>query len=142
MRARSSQMRMANWRWPRMRTSATPVMFWTRSEMKRSAKSVSSSGEWRLLVSDRYITGWASASTLAMIGSSISSGMRPRTRLTRSRTSEAATSGSTSGRKRTEIWLRSWRLVELMISMPSMPAIEFSRICVTCVSMISALAPR
>ena len=37
-----------------MRTSATPVMFWTRSAMKRSAKSVSSSGLCRVLVSDRY----------------------------------------------------------------------------------------
>ena len=37
-------------------------------------------------------TAWASASTLAIFGSSISSGRRPRTRETRSRTSLAATS--------------------------------------------------
>ena len=42
----------------------------------------------------------ASASTLAMIGSSTSSGSRRRTRLTRSRTSLAAASMSTSELKR------------------------------------------
>ena len=48
----------------------------------------------------------SSSSPLSSRARSSSSGRRPRTRLTRSRTSEAATSGSTSGRKRTEIWLR------------------------------------
>ena len=77
----------------------------------------------------------------SITGSSISVGRRPRTRPTRSRTSEAATSGSMFGRKRTVIWLVSWRLRDVRISMPSTPAIEFSRICVICDSMISGLAP-
>ena len=58
--------------------------------------------------------GWASASTLETIGSSISSGSRPRTRATRSRTSLAAASGSRSSLKRAVIWLFSGRLIELM----------------------------
>ena len=44
--------------------------------------------------------GSASASAFWMIGSSISSGSRSRTRLARSRTSLAATSGSRSSEKR------------------------------------------
>ena len=65
--------------------------------------------------------GWASASTLAMTGSSISSGSRPRTRPTLSRTSAAAESGLRSSLKRTVIWLDSCRLIEVMNSTPSMP---------------------
>src|SRR5687768_15682194 len=85
---------------------------------------------------------WASASTLAITGSSISSGSRPRTRATRSRTSLAATSGSAPRRKRTVMRLCSGSLDEVSVSMPSMPAIEPSSTCVTWLSMISALAPR
>ena len=104
-------------------------------------KSVISSDDRRSLVNGMTMIGWASASTFAMIGSSISSGSRPRTRPTRSRTSLAATSGSMFWRKRTVIRLLSGRLTEDRTSMPSIPAIEPSRICVTWVSMISAEAP-
>ena len=96
----------------------------------------------RSLVSAMKMIDCASASTLAITGSSISSGSRPRTRATRSRTSLAATSGSVPRRKRTVIRLSSDWLLEVSDSMPSIPEIDPSRICVTCVSMISALAPR
>jgi hypothetical protein len=56
------------------------------------------------LVKASQITGKASASTLAMTGSSIACGRRLRTREVRSRTSAAAASASFSSRKRTEIW--------------------------------------
>ncbi len=85
--------------------------------------------------------GWASASTLATVGSSISSGRFLRTRETRSRTSLAATSGSTSRLKRTVMRLVSERLCDSIVSIPAMPAIEPSRIWVTWDSMISADAP-
>ena len=85
--------------------------------------------------------GLASASTLEMTGSSTSSGSRRRTRETRSRTSAAALSGSRSRRKRIEIWLDSWRLIEVITSTPSMPASESSSGLVTCDSMMSGLAP-
>lgn len=85
--------------------------------------------------------GWASASTLAMTGSSISSGRAPRTRPTRSRTSLAATSGSRVIRKRTVIWLVSDRLIDDITSMPSMPDRLSSSGWVTWLSTISALAP-
>ncbi len=86
--------------------------------------------------------GFASASTLAITGSSTSSGSRPRTRATRSRTSLAAASGLRSRRKRTVIWLFSARLIEVSTSTPSIPASESSSTLVTRDSMISALAPR
>jgi len=85
--------------------------------------------------------GWASASTFAMTGSSISLGSMERTRPTRSRTSLAATSTLRSRRKRRVIWLFSARLMEDITSMPSMPERESSRIWVTWLSMISAEAP-
>jgi hypothetical protein len=124
-----------------MVTSATPLRFFSRSTMKRSTKSVISSGDIFGLRNTRYITACASASTLAMIGSWISSGSRPRTRLTRSRTSLAATSWSRSRRKRTVMRLDSARLVDSSTSMPSMPAIEPSSTCVTWLSTMAAEAP-
>jgi hypothetical protein len=39
------------------------------------------------------------------------------------------------------IWLCSGRLLDAMVSMPAIPAIDASRIWVTWLSMISALAP-
>jgi hypothetical protein len=86
--------------------------------------------------------GCASASTLAITGSSISSGRRARTRATRSRTSEAAMSTSRVTRKRTVIWLRSGRLIDVITSMPSMPDSASSSGWVIWLSMISAEAPR
>ena len=86
--------------------------------------------------------GLASASTLAITGSSTSAGNFLRTRETRSRTSAAAESGSRSSLKRTVIWLLSWREIEVMTSTPSMPASESSSGLETRDSMISAEAPR
>jgi hypothetical protein len=86
--------------------------------------------------------GLASASTLAITGSSMSVGSLLRTRETRSRTSEAAESGLRSSLKRTEIWLFSWREIEVMTSTPSMPASESSSGLLICDSTISAEAPR
>ena len=87
------------------------------------------------------MTGWESASTLAMMGSSISSGRRPRTRATLSRTSAAAESGEIDRRKRTLMLLRSDRLVEVMTSTPSMPDRESSSGLVIWDSITSADAP-
>ena len=113
-----------------------------RGLMIRLAKSLISIGECRSDENATQMIGLASASTLAITGSSMSSGRRWRTRETRSRTSAAAESASRSTRKRTVIWLRSWRLIEDSTSTPSMPASESSSGLVTCDSTISALAPR
>jgi hypothetical protein len=78
---------------------------------------------------------------LAITGSSISSGSCRRARETRSRTSAAAASGSRVSLKRTVIWLRSARLIEVSRSMPSMPARLSSSGRVTWLSTISAPAP-
>ena len=86
--------------------------------------------------------GCESASTLAMMGSSMVSGSLPRARATLSRTSAAAESGSRFSVNRTLIWLRSERLCDVMISTPSMPASESSSGFVTCDSTTSADAPR
>ena len=86
--------------------------------------------------------GFASASTLAMIGSSMVSGILPRARATLSRTSAAAESGSRFSVKRTLIRLVSDRLCEVITSTPSMPASESSSGFVTCDSTTSAEAPR
>ena len=93
------------------------------------------------LVKASQITGNASASTLAITGSSIDCGNLLRTREVRSRTSAAAASASFSRRKRTEIWLWSARLIEVSTSTASMPAIESSSGLVTCDSITSAEAP-
>ncbi len=85
--------------------------------------------------------GCASASTLEMVGSSISSGRLRRTRLTRSRTSLVAVSTSMPARKRMVMRLDSARDVDSMVSMPSIPASEPSSTWVTWLSMISAEAP-
>ena len=107
----------------------------------RLMRSVTSSGLSVSLVKASQMVGVASASTLAMTGSSTASGRRPRTRETRSRTSAAASSGFFSSLKRTVIWLRSAREIEVMMSTPSMPAIESSSGLVTCDSMTSDDAP-
>ena len=84
--------------------------------------------------------GWASASTLAMVGSRISSGKARRTRLTRSRTSLVAVSIFTELRNRMVMRLDSAREVDSIVSMPSMPASEPSSTWVTWLSMTSAEA--
>src|SRR6476619_1522321 len=88
------------------------------------------------------MTGCESASTLAMIGSSIVSGSLPRARDTLSRTSAAAESGSRFSVKRTLMRLVSERLCDVISSTPSMPASESSSGFVTCDSTTSAEAPR
>ena len=86
--------------------------------------------------------GLASASTLAITGSSMSPGRRWRTRETRSRTSAAAASGSRSSLNLIDICESSWRLIEDSTSTPSIPASESSSGLVTWDSTISGLAPR
>src|SRR5690242_8458654 len=88
------------------------------------------------------MTGCESASTFAMIGSSIVSGSLPRARDTLSRTSAAAESGSRFSVKRTLMRLVSERLCDVISSTPSMPASESSSGFVTCDSTTSADAPR
>ncbi len=107
----------------------------------RLMTSVTSSGLSVSLVKASQTVGVASASTLAMTGSSTASGRRARTRETRSRTSAAASSGFFSSLKRTVIWLCSEREIEVMMSTPSMPAMESSSGLVTCDSMTSDDAP-
>ena len=97
---------------------------------------------WRSLEKAIQMIGSALASTLAITGSSMSSGRSARTRPTRSRTSAAASSGSRARRKVTVISLSPSRLTDLMVLMPSTPEIESSRIVVIWVSTISAEAPR
>ena len=137
----SSHTRMANLRSPKMRTSATPVTVCRRALTMRLTRSLISSRERVSLENASQMTGNASASTLAMTGSSMACGSRLRTRETRSRTSAAAVSASFSSRKRTLICESSGRLMEVSTSTASMPAIESSSGLVTCVSITSAEAP-
>ena len=104
--------------------------------------SVTSSGDRRSLENASQMIGFASASTLEITGSSMSTGSLPRVRATRSRTSLAAASGLRSRRNLTVIWLFSARLIEVSTSTPSMPASASSSGFVTRDSMTSALAPR
>ena len=108
----------------------------------RLTRSLICSGLSVSLEKANQMTGKASASTLAMTGSSIACGKRLRTREVRSRTSAAAPSGSRSSRNRTVIWLRSAREMDVITSMPSMPAMESSSGLVTADSTISLEAPR
>ena len=124
-----------------MGTSATPVTVCSRGLTMRLSRSLISSGLRVSLLKASHITGEASASTLAITGSSTASGRRLRTRAVRSRTSAAALSASFSSRKRTLIWLCSARLMEVMTSTASIPAIESSRGLVTWDSITSAEAP-
>ena len=124
-----------------MITSATPVAVCKIGLTSRLAISESCKA---LCVSDvraRNTTGKASASTLAITGSSMPWGKRWRTRVTLSRTSAAALSALRVRAKRTEIRLRSGRLIEVMTSTPSMPAIESSKIFETWPSTTSLEAP-
>ncbi len=85
--------------------------------------------------------GLASLSTLRMIGASASSGSRPMTRLTESRTSLVAlsTSLSTSNSSRT-LDRPSW-LVERRVRMPATPDTPSSMIWVIWLSITWADAP-
>jgi hypothetical protein len=107
----------------------------------RVMMSVTSSADRVSLVKASQMVGEASASTFEITGSSTASGRRERTRETRSRTSAAASSGLRDSVKRAVIWLSSARETELMISMPSMPAIESSSGLVTVDSITSDEAP-
>ena len=137
----SSQTRMAYLRSPKIRTSATPVTVCSRDLTTRLIRSLISSCDKVSLLKAIKMTGKASASTLAMTGSSIACGKRLRTREVRSRTSAAAESASFSSLKRTVICPCSARLMEVMTSTPSIPAIESSSGLVTWDSITSADAP-
>jgi hypothetical protein len=132
---------MAYLRSPKMRTSAAPVTVCRRGLTMRLTRSLICKPLKVSLVNDSQITGNASASTLAMTGSSMACGSRLRTREVRSRTSAAAESASFSRRKRTVICACSARLMEVITSTASMPAMESSSGLVTCDSMTSADAP-
>ena len=137
----SSQTRMAYLRSPKIRTSAAPVTVCRRGLTMRLTKSLICSGFMVSLLNDSQITGKASASTLAITGSSTACGKRLRTRDVRSRTSAAAVSASFSSLKRTVICVCSARLIDVITSTASIPAIESSSGLVTCDSMTSADAP-
>ena len=137
----STQMRIEYLRSPLICTSATPGTVCRRGLTMRVTMSVISSGFSTSLLNASQITGNASASTLAITGSSIASGRRWRMRDTRSRTSAAASSGFFSSLKRAVIWLCSEREIEVRMSMPSMPAIESSSGLVTWDSITSDDAP-
>jgi hypothetical protein len=137
----STHTRMAYLRSPKIRTSATPVTVCSRGLTMRLIRSLICSGVRVSLVNASQITGKASASTLEITGSSIAWGSLLRTREVRSRTSAAAESASFSSRKRTLIWACSARLIEVITSTASMPAIESSSGLVTCDSITSAEAP-
>src|SRR5574343_148137 len=124
-----------------MRTSATPVTVCSLGLTMRLTRSLICSGFMVSLEKASHITGKASASTLAMTGSSIACGRRLRTREVRSRTSAAAVSASFSRRNLTVICDCSARLMEVITSTASMPEIESSSGLVTWVSITSAEAP-
>ena len=84
---------------------------------------------------------WVFASALAISGGSASSGSRSTVRATRSRTSFAAASISRCTSNSTVTWELPSRLAELMVRMPSMPAMESSTSCVIFVSTTCAEAP-
>ncbi len=88
-----------------------------------------------------HMIGRASASCLAMIGGSTSSGNRPRTREILSRTSWAATSTSRRSSNSIVMALTSSRLVEARVRIPSIVFSSSSRTSVTSVSTTSGLAP-
>ena len=139
--AGSNEICMENLRSPEIVTSAAPGAVCSMGLTKVLAISESCRALWVSELNDKKMTGNASASTLAMTGSSMPCGRRCRTRETLSRTSAAAESASRDRAKRIEIWLRSWRLLEVMTSTPSMPARESSSTLVTCASTTSLDAP-
>ena len=82
-----------------------------------------------------------SDSAFSISGGSASCGMRSSTRLTASRTSLAAASMSRESENSMLMLLSPLRLRESIVSTPSMPDRESSRICVTRVSTTAAEAP-
>ena len=137
----SSQMRIANLRSPKTVTSAAPGAVCNTGLTSWLAISESCSELWVSELMARKTTGKASASTLAITGSSMPWGSRWRTRETLSRTSAAAESASRLSAKRIEIRLRSWRLIDVITSTPSIPASESSSTLVTWPSITSLEAP-
>src|SRR5207245_11431177 len=91
--------------------------------------------------SDRYTNGWASASCLAITGSRMSVGRRPRTRDTLSRTSWAATSTGRSRLNSSVMRLSSSWDVLVRVRSPWMVESSSSSTSVTAVSTTWALAP-
>ncbi len=142
MRNGSSQTRMAYRRSPPMITEPTPLRRWIRSLRIRSATSESSSPSWRSLERASQTMAWASASTLAITGSSTSRGSSPRIRETRSRTSLAASSTSWFSSNSMVITEPCSRLDEERVLTPERVANCSSRILVISVSTTLGLAPR
>ena len=85
--------------------------------------------------------GLLSASLLATIGGSTSSGRLRKLRLTRSRTSLAAASRSTSSSNSTVMVLRPSLLTLVSVRIPAIPLMLSSSTSVIWLSMMSALAP-
>ena len=122
-------------------TAPTPGTVWIRCTARRSTISVSSSRLYRSEKNEIVMIGEESASALVTWGSLMSCGSRPRTRLTRSRTSLAASSMFLA-------WLNSIVMLVLCsaeedrrVRMPSMEESSFSSGSVTLDSMTSAEAP-
>jgi hypothetical protein len=97
--------------------------------------------ECRAEVSITHRIGRESPSTLATTGASAVSGRRFSARATRSRTSLAAASTGRVRRNSTVTWLRSSRLTEEIVFIPSIPAIAASMISVIWLSTTGAEAP-
>src|SRR5687767_12903014 len=95
-----------------------------------------------VLATFSQMIGSTPLSTFVICGGSASSGSRPATRDSRSRTSLAALSRSRSSVNSMLMFERSSRLAELSRSTPSMPEISFSMICVMRDSTTSDDAPR
>ena len=141
-RAGSIHSRMAYRLSPQMSTEATPSIVWSRSAKKLSAISESSRRLYRSDDRLRKTTGSPSAFDFEMTGSSASSGIWPRARLTRSRTSAAAASRSAPRSNSTRTVLRPWLLVDVIDRIPSMAFTDSSMGSVTWLSTTAAFAPR
>ena len=124
-----------------MTTPDTPRTVCRRVLIWRSASWLSSSEVSAALFKPIQMTGEASASCLATMGSSIVSGSRPRTRATRSRTSCAHWSMSRARSNSMVMLLTCSRLWLVSVRMPSMLLISSSSRSVTSVSTTLAFAP-
>ena len=118
---RRNGMRLRPEEWPEPMVGCLRMHYWDgkRNSSRRTLRQLTLYGSWGTTVRpvstltdpqlidvlEILISGMASASTLAITGSSTASGRRLRTRAVRSRTSAAALSASFSSRKRTLIWL-------------------------------------
>ena len=139
--AGSTKIRIEVLRSPKIRRSAAPGNTSIRGLISRFTASDSCNCVCVSDVNANHITGEASASTLAITGSSADSGKRARTRATLSRTSAAPTSGSLVILKVTVMSLRSEREFDVIRLTPSMPDSESSSVLVICDSITSGDAP-